>query len=186
MKRAALLLADGFEEVEAITPVDFLRRAEVEVTIVGVTGPACTGGHGIVVNADIPLDKVDDAFIASLDVVIVPGGKQGAENVAASDTAVDIVRRCLDADKLVAAICAAPGVVLGGHGLMRGRRFTCYPGFESRVSDGQFQEDRVVTDGNLVTSRGPGTAAEFSLEIIRRLAGGEVSSELRERTLQPV
>jgi protein deglycase len=186
MKRVAVLLADGFEEVEAITPIDFLRRAEVEVIAVGVTGASVTGGHGIVVGSDVEMDQANDQFATSLDGVVVPGGTAGAENIAGSEKAMTLIRHCLDSGKLVAAICAAPGVVLGGNGLLEGRRFTCYPGFESRAQNGRFSEDRVVVDGNLITSRGPGTAAEFSLAVIDYLVGEETASNLRRGTLQPV
>ena len=185
MKRIAVLLADGFEEVEAITPIDFLRRVGVEVIIVGVTGSLVTGGHGIRVGSDTGIDQVTDEFISSMDAVLVPGGTGGAENIAANDRAMGLIRDCLDTGKLVAALCAAPGVVLGANGLLTGRRFTCYPGFETRVEGGEFSEDRVVVDGNVITSRGPGTAAEFALAGIRYLVGEEASSNLHQRTLQP-
>ena len=186
MKRIAVLLADGFEEVEAITPIDFLRRAEVEVVVVGVTGALVTGGHGIVVGADLRMDQATEQFVSSLDGVVVPGGTGGAENIAASEDAMELIRHCLQAGKLVAALCAAPGVVLGANGLLEGRRFTCYPGFESRVENGLFSEDRVVVDGNVVTSRGPGTAAEFALAVIQYLVGREAALNLGRLTLQPV
>ena len=185
MKRVAVLLADGFEEVEAITPIDFLRRAEVETIIVGVTGGLVTGGHDICVQSDMRIEQITDGFISGLDGVLVPGGTKGAENIAANERAMGLIRLCLDSGKLVAALCAAPGVVLGANGLLAGRYFTCYPGFETRVIDGKFSEDRVVVDGNIITSRGPGTAAEFALAIIRYLVGEEASSNLHERTLQP-
>ncbi len=185
LKRIAVLLADGFEEVEAITPIDFLRRAGVEVFIVGVTGGLVTGGHNIHVGSDTGIDQVTEEFISSLDGVLVPGGTGGAENIAANDRAMGLIRHCLDTGKLVAALCAAPGVVLGANGLLAGRRFTCYPGFETRVNGGEFSEDRVVVDGNLITSRGPGTAAEFALAIIRYLVGEKAESDLHRQTLQP-
>lgn len=185
MKRIAVLLADGFEEVEAITPIDFLRRAGVDVVIVGVTGDLVTGGHNIRVGSDRGIDQITEAFIAGVDGVLVPGGTQGAENIAASDRSMELIRHCLETGKLVAALCAAPGVVLGANGLLAGRRFTCYPGFESRVKDGEFSEDRVVVDGNIITSRGPGTSAEFALVVIRYLVGEEASSTLHRQTLQP-
>ena len=185
MKRIAVLLADGFEEVEAITPIDFLRRAGVEVIIVGVTGGLATGGHNIRVGSDMRIDQVTEEFIAGVDGVLVPGGTRGAENIAASDHAMGLIRHCLDTGKLVAALCAAPGVVLGANGLLTGRRFTCYPGFETRVVDGVFSEERVVVDGNVITSRGPGTAAEFALAVIRYLVGEKEASDLHRRTLQP-
>ncbi len=190
MKRIAVLLADGFEEIEAITPIDFLRRAGVEVIIVGVTSELATGGliaggHDIRVGADVGIDQVTDTFIAGVDGVLVPGGTKGAENIAANERAMGLIRHCMNAGKLVAALCAAPGVVLGANGLLRGRRFTCYPGFETRVEDGEFSEDRVVVDGNIITSRGPGTAAEFALAVTRYLVGEKEASDLHRRTLQP-
>ena len=185
MMRIAVLLADGFEEIEAITAIDFLRRAGVDVPIVGVNGVVATGGHAIRVESTLPVADVDDLFISSLDGVIVPGGTGGAENIAASNPAVDIIRACLDGGKLVAAICAAPGLVLGDHNLLTGRRFTCYPGFETHISGGHFSEDRVVVDGNVITSRGPGTAAEFSIAIVRYLVGEEPAADLQRATLQP-
>lgn len=181
MKRALVLLADGFEEVEAITPIDFLRRAGIETTAAGVTGREVTGAHDIRVKADAELADVTGEF----DAVVVPGGTGGAERIAASDDAVRLIRSFLAEGKLVAAICAAPGVVLGAHGLIGDRAFTAYPGFERRATSGRFVEERVVVDGNLITSRGPGTAAEFALAIIEYLAGRPAAQELRSRTLQP-
>mgnify|MGYP006300355021 FL=1 len=180
MKRVAVLLADGFEEVEAITQIDFLRRAELNVTVVGVTGNQATGGHGIRVSVDQEIGQSNAEF----DAIVVPGGAQGAENIAENHEAVTLIRDCLDNGRLLAAICAAPGVVLGAHGLLKGRRFTCYPGFESKVRGGTFLEERVVEDGNLITSRGPGTAAEFALAIIRYLVDDQTARNLARKTLQ--
>jgi 4-methyl-5(b-hydroxyethyl)-thiazole monophosphate biosynthesis len=182
MKHVAVLLADGFEEVEAITQVDFLRRAELDVAVLGVTGQSVTGGHGIVVHADRLLSD----YAEVPDAVVIPGGTRGAENIAHSSDALSLVSRCLEDGKLVAAICAAPGVVLGAHGMLAGHSFTCYPGFQDRVDAGTFREDRVVVDGNLITSRGPGTSAEFALAIIRYLVDRETAAELAAQTLQPV
>lgn len=179
MKRVVVLLADGFEEVEAITQIDYLRRADLEVTVVGVTGRDVIGGHDIRVNTDITVGELTGEF----DAVVVPGGTLGAENIAASDLAVSLIRRTMETGRLVAAICAAPAVVLGEHGLLAGRSFTCYPGFENRVTSGSFSTERVVEDGNLITSRGPGTAAEFAFAVAARLAGEEGASMLRDQTL---
>ncbi len=181
MKRAAVLLADGFEEVEAITQIDFLRRADLDVIVLGVTGNKVAGGHGI----QIVVDQEIDRLVGEIDAIVIPGGRQGAQNVAASKAAMDLISRSLEEGKLVAAICAAPGVVLGANGLLAGRRFTCYPGFQNSVSDGEFSEDRVVVDGNLITSRGPGTSAEFALAIIRHLVNDQTARSLAEQTLQP-
>jgi 4-methyl-5(b-hydroxyethyl)-thiazole monophosphate biosynthesis len=165
MKRAIVLLADGFEEVEAITQIDFLRRAGIETVVAGVTGRDVVGSHDIRVNTDITVDEWSGTF----DAIVIPGGARGAENIAADVPSMTIIRRALQDGKLVAAICAAPGVVLGANGLLGTRRFTSYPGFESLATGGSFVEDRVVVDGNLVTSRGPGTAAEFAEAIVTYL-----------------
>jgi 4-methyl-5(b-hydroxyethyl)-thiazole monophosphate biosynthesis len=180
MKRVAILFADGFEEVEAVTPLDFLRRAGIDAIAVGVTARDVVGGHDIRVNTDITLDELT----AELDAVVIPGGTRGAENIAADKDAVDLVSGMLESGKLVAAICAAPAIVLAGNGLIGDRTFTCFPGFEKRVSSGTFTEERVVVDGNLLTSRGPGTAAEFSEAIITYLVGSEEASKVHDATLQ--
>lgn len=179
--KAYVLLADGFEEVEAVTAIDFLRRAGVETIMVGVTGKDVSGGHGIRITTDLTLDEVmDDA-----DVIVVPGGASGAQRIADTPEAVALVRQSLDSGRLVAAICAAPGLVLGAHGLLGNRTYTCYPGFEKHATSGVFSEDRVVVDGNLITSRGPGTAAEFALATVRYLCGPDSADELHRKTLQP-
>ncbi len=176
----ALLLADGFEEVEAITPADFLRRAGVEVRLVGIGGSVVTGGHGIAVTADTTIDEISEIP----DGIIVPGGMPGAENVAASEKALELIRNTFDAGKLVAAICAAPAVVLQKAGVLTGRKVTCYPGFESRLDGCDFSAERVVIDGNLITSRGPGTAAEFAVKLVETLVGAEAASDIHRKTLQ--
>ncbi len=180
MKKVALLLADGFEEVEAITPADFLRRAGVEVILAGVNGLSVTGAHDITIEADMTLDELPD----DLDGVVLPGGMPGAANIAESEEAVKLIKRVYNDSELVGAICAAPAVVLGGAGLLEGREFTCYPGFEAQVSGARHSEERVVRDSNLITSRGPGSAAEFALALVEYLAGKEKAKELKRVTLQ--
>ena len=118
------------------------------------------------------------------DAVIVPGGMPGAANIASSDTALALIRSAFDRGRLVAAICAAPAVVLARTGILSGRRVTCFPGYEDRLEDCTFVEDRVVVDGNLVTSRGAGTAAEFAVKVIEILVSPEAAREVHERTLQ--
>lgn len=181
MQRVAVLFADGFEEVEAITSLDFLRRAEVDAIATGVTARDVVGAHNIRVNTDITIDELT----ATLDGVVIPGGTRGAENIAASDESIELITRLLRDGKLVAAICAAPGVVLGAHGLIGDRRFTCYPGFQVRATSGSFVEERVVVDENLITSRGAGTAAEFAGAIISYLVGPDVARQIHDATLQP-
>lgn len=176
----AILLADGFEEIEAITPADFLRRAGLEVRLVGVTGRNVTGGHGITVSADVTLEDLGE----EPDAVVVPGGGRGAENLAASALSLELIRRLHAAGKIVAAICAAPAVVLRKAGVIAGRRVTCYPGFENTLTGSTFSEERVVVDGNVVTSRAPGTAAEFALKLVELLAGKEKAESMRSGTLE--
>jgi 4-methyl-5(b-hydroxyethyl)-thiazole monophosphate biosynthesis len=181
MKQAAVILADGFEEVEALTQVDFLRRAGIKVDLLGIGGESITGGHGIVVAADARISS----YRSVPDAVVIPGGMPGAENIANSSEAVSLIRVVANSGGLIAAICAAPAVVLGKHGLLDGKRATCYPGYEEQFGDGtEFSEDRVVVDGDLITSRGPGTAAEFAIAIIKKLLGDEAAAEIAAATIQ--
>jgi 4-methyl-5(b-hydroxyethyl)-thiazole monophosphate biosynthesis len=180
MKRACVILAEGFEEVEAITPVDYLRRAGVEVTVAGLGARRVMGGHGITVEADLSLSEAAGDF----DAVIVPGGAKGAANLAASPEAASFIKRHFSAGRLVAAICAAPAVVLhGACGILAGRRFTGYPGTESQVSGAFFVPDAVVLDGNLLTSRAAGTAGRFARALVSLLLGEEAASEVAAKVL---
>lgn len=180
MKKVVLFLAEGFEEVEAVTPADFLRRSGVELILAGVSGKTVTGAHGISIECDISVSEID----RDIDGVIIPGGMPGASNVAADAASIKVIGESLERGILVGAICAAPAVVLGAHGLISGRKFTCYPGFENSFSGAYFSEDRVVTDGNLITSRGPGTAAEFSEALIEYLCGKKQRDEIHSSTIQ--
>ena len=181
MKRVCVLLAKGCEEVEAITPIDYLRRAGAEVVIAGIEGLQIQGAHGIVIAAQTELSKIQsDDF----DCIVIPGGGPGSAAIAADGHCVAFIRRHAAANKLIAAICAAPALVLGeACGLLAGRRFTCYPGMESRVPGGKFSEGRVVTDGLFITSRGPGTAGEFAVAIARILIGNNVADQLASAIL---
>jgi protein deglycase len=180
MKTACVLLADGFEEVEAITPIDYLRRAGIDVKILAVAGDTVSGSHEIKIGSD----PGSEGFSKDYDCVVVPGGGRGAENIAASASAVELIKRHYAAGKLVAAICAAPAVVLhGACGILQGRRFTCYPGLEAKVTGATFSEDRVVVDGNLLTSRSAGTAGEFARAIVRELVGEGAARELASKVL---
>jgi 4-methyl-5(b-hydroxyethyl)-thiazole monophosphate biosynthesis len=178
--RAAVLLADGFEEIEAITPVDVLRRAGVETLLVGLAGPRAKGSRGVWCQADVELAGLEGDF----DLLALPGGMPGAANIAGSAAARSLAEAQLRSGRLVAAICAAPAVALAPWGLLKGRRATCYPGMETGFPpDCQFSPDRVVVDGNLVTSRGPGTALEFALRLAGLLAGRETADQLAKDML---
>jgi 4-methyl-5(b-hydroxyethyl)-thiazole monophosphate biosynthesis len=168
-KRALVFLAEGFEEVEAITPIDYLRRAGVETVSVSIGGAQVAGSHGIGVKADSVLEGALDP--ADWDAVVLPGGGKGADNLASSAAVGGFVTAMARAGKLVCAICASPAVVLAPLGLLKGRDFTCFPGMEERVSGASWKESRVVIDGSLITSRGAGTAGEFAVAIIGKLLG---------------
>jgi len=170
-KNAIVLLAEGFEEVEAVTPIDYLRRAGITVTIAAVGGNlSVKGARGITVNADVLLrDIIKQGGTAAFDVVVIPGGMPGATNIAASKEAGALITEMASAGKLVCAICAAPAVVLAPLGLLSGKKFTCYPGMEEKVQGGKWTDERVAIDGSIITSRGAGTAGEFAIAIIARL-----------------
>ncbi|MBN2051043.1 MAG: DJ-1/PfpI family protein [Spirochaetales bacterium] len=180
MKKIALLLAQGFEEVEAVTPVDYLRRAGIEVQVAGIGGTVLKGAHGLSVGADLGVEDLSE----DLDGVVIPGGLPGASNVAASKEAQVLIQVLHRRGALVAAICASPAFVLAPLGILEGKKATCYPGCEGDLTGAEFSTRRVVRDGNVITSRGPGTAAEFSLEIIRYLAGEAKAAEVSGQTLQ--
>ena len=178
-KKAIIVLAEGFEEIEAVTPADILRRAGVEVELVGLDAPEVTGAHGVTFKADRVLGDTEDA-----DAVILPGGLPGADNLAASEKLAGVLEAQAAAGKLVAAICASPGVVLAGLGLLDGKRATCYPGFEERFDASTTHvTDDVVKDANMLTSRGPGTAFAFGLALARELAGDAAADELARAML---
>lgn len=183
MKTVGVFFANGFEEVEGITPVDFLRRAEVEVITLGIGGTEIEGGHGVVIKTD---KSVEEGRSIQFDGVVIPGGMPGAENVASSEAVKSIITRCFEEGGIIGAICAAPAVVLAPLGVLDGKRATCYPGFEKTFHGKsiEFTEERVVKDGNVITSRGPGSAAEFAVALIREFQGEASAQSIHDKTLQ--
>jgi 4-methyl-5(b-hydroxyethyl)-thiazole monophosphate biosynthesis len=185
-KKVLVLLAEGFEEVEAVTPIDYLRRAGLELTTAALgRDRTVTGSHGIPISADTTLEglaREGRAGAAAWDAVLLPGGMPGAANLAASKETGALLREMAAAGKWLAAICASPALVFGPLGLLEGRSFTCFPGMESKVSGGRWKETPVVRDGNIITSRGAGTAARWALE----LAGSLLSPEAAEKIARSV
>ena len=182
LKTALVILAEGFEEMEAIAPVDVLRRAGVRVTIAGVADLQVKSSRQIRVGADILLRDL----VEIPDAVILPGGIPGATNLAKSKEVAELVKKMHGAGKIVAAICAAPAVVLAPLGILDGKKATCYPGCESDFSKKTtHSKERVVVDGNLITSQGPGTALAFALAIAARLTGKEMADTVRSKMLIP-
>ena len=179
-KKALIVLAEGFEEIEALIPADVLRRAEVEVTIAGVKGDLVTSSHGVKIKTDTVLADYD----LLPDVVIFPGGTPGAENLASSLEVKNLISKMNANGKLIAAICAAPALVLAPTGILNGKGATCYPGMEKNFSsDIKATKEKVIQDGNIITSQGPGTAFLFGLKIAENLVGKTKSDMVGEHML---
>lgn len=169
-----VLLADGFEEIEALTPVDMLRRAGLDVKTVGMNGKIACGSHKIPVICDIEPEEVKKNEVS---LVIFPGGMPGSLNLDAHPFTDEIIEAVTANGGRLAAICAAP-LVLGRRGLLKDKNATCYPGFEKELKGAIPCSDKVVTDGNITTSRGMGTALEFAKELISLLLGKAKADEL--------
>ncbi len=170
-----VFLADGFEEIEALASVDFLRRAGVEVLTVGVTGDVIFGAHNINVLADVTAESItlDD----NLTGIVLPGGMPGAQNLNDSPVVQKAIAYCNEKHKLICAICAAP-FVLGRLGLLQGKRATCYPGFEGELTGACVQNDAVITDDNIITACGPGVAWEFAAAISQKVVGDDKTESI--------
>ena len=175
MSSVNVFFASGYEEVEALTVVDLLRRAGVETTMVSVTGEkAVTSSHGVTIQMDKLFEEIDD----SADMIVLPGGIPGTPNLKAHKGLAEMIERyAADSSKYIAAICAAP-TVYGEMGLLKDRMATCYPGMEDKLIGATPLEDKVVIDGRIITSRGLGTAIHFGLALVGILAGGEKAEEL--------
>lgn len=175
MKKTAMLFADGFEEVEALTVVDLLRRAEIVCDIVALDGAAeITGSHGITVRADKGFDAVS---VDGYDALLLPGGQPGTTNLGNDERVLALLRAFHAAGKLTAAICAAP-TVLAKAGLLDGKRATCYPGLEDKLTGATPCTESVVEDGTVITSRGVGTAIPFALALVAYLDSSERADAL--------
>ncbi len=169
-----VFLADGFEEAEALVTVDILRRAEIDVALVGVTGKEIVGTHGITVKAEKSIYEVD-----VVDGVILPGGMPGTTNLEASRTVCNLVKQTALFGGLTAAICAAPSV-LGHLGLLKGKSATCYPGFEDELIGAEYSPEPVVADGNIITAKGAGSVFEFGFKLVEYIKGEETAQNIRE------
>ena len=170
----AVLLADGFEEIEALTPVDMLRRAGLDVKTVAVGSKIAIGSHGIPVVCDMEAGEVNES---ELTTVIFPGGMPGSLNLDASPYSDKFINAVIKNGGRLAAICAAP-LVLGRRGLLNGKEAICYPGFEEELKGAKISESSVVTDGNITTAKGMGVALEFSAELVKLICGKGKADEL--------
>jgi 4-methyl-5(b-hydroxyethyl)-thiazole monophosphate biosynthesis len=181
MKKVLLMLADGFEEVEALTVVDYLRRSNIICDTCSIVNEKTVkGAHEIVVESDLILDEMSD--VHNYDGIILPGGLPGSTNLRDDEGVIGIVKDFNEKGKLVAAICAAP-IVLERAGIINGKNVTSYPGLEGDLMGANYCEDLVVQDGNILTARGPAAAVYFSLKIIEYLAGKETAIEISKDIL---
>lgn len=186
MKQVVVPLAHGFEEIEAVTVVDILRRAGISVTIAGVEAgtPPCAveGRAGIQLVPDLSLDEVK---ASDFDMVVLPGGLKGTETLRKDSRVARLLRSFQEDERYIAAICAAP-TVLAAHGMIAGRKLTSHPSVKAQMSGAFYDEGRVVIDGKLVTSRGPGTAMEFAMALVEILVGRQKVEEVNQGVLAKV
>ncbi|HVY26584.1 MAG TPA: DJ-1 family glyoxalase III [Polyangiaceae bacterium] len=176
MATALVLLADGFEEIEAVTIIDVLRRGEVSVTTASLGGKHVKGSHDIVLEAESLLERVN---VSDYDALVLPGGP-ASKTLREDARAQATIKKAAQGGKLLAAVCAAP-TALEAAGVLRGKRATVYPG--NQLPSAHVVEERVVEDGNVITSRGPGTSMAFALKVVERLSGAAVAKVTAERML---
>ena len=173
-----VLLGTGFEEVEAIAPVDLMRRAGISVLTVGITGKTVCGGHNIGIEADITIDQMD---LTDLEMIVLPGGLGGVASARASQAALDAIRFAWENGKFVAAICAGPTVLADLH-ITDGKKATCYPGCESGMGNANMlSQQACVRDGNLITGTSAGCAVPFGLALIEALKGPETANAIAQQ-----
>ena len=178
MAKVYVFLADGFEDVEALIPIDVLRRGGVEVVTVSTTEfPLVESAHGVSIEADIQFDQAD---YADADLLMLPGGMPGASNLFEHEGVCQAVKAQFEAGKKVAAICAAPAVVLAQLGVLNDKKATCYPGFEKLLTKAHYTADLVTIDGNITTAEGPAAAFPLAYELLSQLVNKEVSEQIAE------
>lgn len=192
--KAAVFFADGFEDIEALSPVDYMRRAGIEVMTVGVKGTPfnntliVTSSHKVPMIMDMSLsDFLKEYGEELVDCVCCPGGGLGAQNLSENNQLLAYLEKCNAAGKLVSAICASPAVVLGKTDILKGKKWTCYPDMQDNAKAeylAGYSNEVFITDGNLVTSRGPGASEEFAMELVRILAGQAVHDKIHDGAQQ--
>lgn len=181
-KTAILFFAPGTEEVEALTPCDLLRRTNVKVIVCGASKEkVVVGSHNIRVECDMLEDEIDKNI--DFDMVIIPGGLKGSDCLSKSKIVDHFLTRAIKEHKFIASICASPGVVLGQKGILKGKKAICYPGFESKMIGAIPENKNVVVDDNIITSKGAGTAVDFSLELVRCLFDDETKRNLADKII---
>ena len=174
-----MFIAEGFEEIEALCPLDLIRRAGLDIKTVGIGSNYITGAHGITVKTDIT-----DAQYANdtADMIFLPGGMPGTLNLASSDAVASAIKKAVADDAYIAAICAAPSI-LGDMGLLNGKQAVCYPGFEDRLTGAEIPDCKVVLDGKILTAKGMGAALEMGLTIVEIFCGKITADKLRHAVI---
>lgn len=177
MKKIGIFMADGCEEIEGLTVVDIVRRAKFEIMTISITGKTeVTGSHNIIFHADALSSEVN---YDELDGIVLPGGMPGTLNLGANETVNAVIKKFAEEGKLVAAICAAPSV-LGAAGILNGKKAACHPGFEDKLTGAEVVYQNVAVDGNVITSRGMGTAIDFALAIAEYFTDEETVSHVTQ------
>ena len=172
-------LAEGFEEIEFSTIVDILRRAEIEVIVAGLKKGLIQGARKVKVMPDTFIDRINsDDF----DVIVLPGGYPGFENLGKDKRVLNLIQKMDREGKYITAICGAPSV-LSRAGILKGKKATIYPGIKDKLQDSQYIDERVIVDGKIVTSQGPGTAMEFALKLVEILAGEDKMKKVKAEAL---
>ena len=174
-----VFLADGFEIIEALAPVDMLTRAKIDVKTVGVTGDVVTSSCGVSVKTDMSINDFD---FYDVQAIVLPGGMPGTLNLESNNVVQQAIDNAVNTNTPVCAICAAPSI-LGHKGILSGKQATCFPGFEQELDGAVLSNEYVVTDGNIITARGAGVSVDFGLEIVKLLKGAELADEIR-KTIQ--
>lgn len=171
-----MLLTNGFEDIEALETLDILRRAGLDIKTVGISSDKAVSSHSVTVLCDITFEKAD---FSDMTMLILPGGP-GHTAFSESDKVLDLINLAYEKGIYIAAICASPSVI-GKMGLLKGKRFTCFPGFEEMAVGGIYSHEKVVSDGQFITARGAGTASDFGFEIVKLFKGELVASELKKQ-----
>ena len=174
------MVANGTEECELLNVVDILRRAGVETKIVSIDGAEVVSSHGVKLIADGAVENTD---LTDCDLLFIPGGMPGSERLGGNEKLIAAIDKLLKSGKRVAAICAAPALVLAAHGFLNGKKATCFPSFEDRLTGATVMGARVVTDGNITTARGLGCSLELGLEIVKLLVGKDKADEIKEKII---
>lgn len=178
MSLVYVFLAEGFEEVEALAVVDVLRRAKIETKMVSVSGKyEVTSSHNVVIKSDI---LIEDADFENADMLFLPGGIPGTPNLASNKLLIENIMKFNDQGKKLAAICAAPSI-FGELGLLEGKVASCYPGYEDKLKGATYKREKFITDGNITTGRGMGSAIELGLELIRILRDEQISEDVKKK-----